>query len=181
MHIEKMAANADPPSSVTTAHWLVEAAGTTHLSQYCDRHGCQHPSEVTDEDRPSSDSDPVRKLDQEALNEKTLTGKWLVFTTPDTVDSMWEDVLEYVLANDIWQAKVSTKRGRRRRNKDTHVIVVYTPNYFDTDDVFRVRDVLHEIGVEEELRYKPDIYTDRGIYPETAADWNLESAARYIG
>ena len=65
---------------------------------------------------------------------------------------------------------------------DEYVIVVYTPNYFATHDVERVRDHLRkEYGVTRELLYKPDSYTANGIVPDNAEEFGLSTAARYRG
>lgn len=60
------------------------------------------------------------------------------------------------------------------------MIAVYTPNYFETHDVDRVRARLREEhGVTLELSYKPDIYTSKGTVDENADEWGLERAARF--
>ncbi len=65
---------------------------------------------------------------------------------------------------------------------DEYMIVVYTPNYFETHDVDRVREFLREeYDVTHELYYKPDLYTANGIVAETAAEVGLSVPARYVG
>ena len=51
------------------------------------------------------------------------------------------------------------------------MIVVYTPNYFDKNNVFRVRGLLREqCGIDGMLYHKPDIYSRKGIYADTAEE-----------
>ncbi len=82
----------------------------------------------------------------------------------------------------MFGAKVSTKWGHAARGGDNYVIVVYTPNYLDVEDVFRVREVLRDrCGVESVLYYKPDLYTKKRIYADTARDLGLPGASRFSG
>lgn len=53
-----------------------------------------------------------------------------------------------------------------------HVICVYTDDYTNEADVLRVESALRELGVTGRLSYKPDIYTECGIYYRNA--WNLK-------
>lgn len=104
------------------------------------------------------------------------------FLEPNEVDEVWRCVERLVAEDEIYQAKVSSKMGRQRESRDEHVIVVYTPNYFDKDDVFRVRGLLREqCGIDETLYYKPDIYSRKGIYADTAEERGLPGASRYSG
>lgn len=63
---------------------------------------------------------------------------------------------------------------------DEYLLTVYTSNYFDRGDVFRVREHLRDAhGVTHELDYKPDIYTAKGIVADTAEEFGLSVPARY--
>lgn len=170
------------PSVEEEQYWLC-AQGESQ--DYLDEHGVLRPRETTVNDLPETDNDSVRELDEEALRHdspSSLTGKWNIFLEPGDIDDAWECVAELVKENEIYNAKVSTKYGREQENRDNHVIVVYTPNYFDQYDVFRVRELLREeCGVEQTLYYKPDIYTKKGIYARTAKEMGLPGASRYSG
>jgi hypothetical protein len=148
----------DDPSTATRAgvHWLVHR-GSHDTGSHLATHGILDPEETTAADLPATDYDAIRDLDAEALSEGVLSGKWNVFCAPEEVDDRWHRVRALVDETVLFSAKVSTEWGRKAKDQDTHV-VVYTPNYFDTDDVFRVRDSLRaRCGVDTTLYYKPDL------------------------
>jgi len=166
------------PSDSWESVWI--HADENDREEYIERHGILHPEETTEEHLPDTDNNKVREIDLEALSIPLLSGKWNVFRSPSEVDSLWSDVVKRVEEGDVYQAKVSTARGRDEEGGDEHVVVVYTPNYFDEEDVFRVRDVLRdECGVDERIYYKPDWYTANSIYRDTAEEMGLPGASRY--
>jgi len=173
----------EDPSTATRegVHWIVRR-GSHGTESHLTTHGILPPEETTAADLPATDHDSIRDLDAEALSEGSLSGKWNVFCSPEEVDDRWRRVRALVDENVVLSAKVSTKWGREVKGQDTHVVVVYTPNYVDTDDVFRVRDSLRaRCGIDATLYYKPDLWTTKGIYGATAADYGLPRASRYAG
>lgn len=175
-------AGIDPPSEEEEQYWI-HAQGDNQ--DYFEAHNVLRSKDTTANDVPESDNEAVRELDEEALqydSPTSLTGKWNVFLKPAEIDDVWDCVTALVKENEIYAVKVSTKYGREQENRDNHVIVVYTPNYFDKDDVFRVRELLRDkCGIEETLYYKPDIYTRKDIYADTAHEMGLPGASRYSG
>ena len=171
-----------PPSEEEEQYWIY-AQGDRQ--DYYEAYDVLRPRDTTANDIPETDNDAVRELDEEVLRDDSstpLTGKWNVFLEPSQIDDVWDCVAGLVKENKIYSAKVSTRHGREQENRDNHVIVVYTPNYFDQDDVFRVRELLREeCGIEETLYYKPDIYTRKGIYADTAQEMGLPGASRFSG
>ena len=106
----------------------------------------------------------IGSIDEEAKHYEILTGKWLVFRPREQIDDVWMIIKEKTRNGELGiAAKVSTLF----QGKDRHVICVYTENYFDKEDVFRVRESLRNLGIEETLYYKPDIYTHLNIYSGT--------------
>lgn len=170
------------PSGEGEQYWIY-AQGDRQ--DYYEAHDVLREKDTTANDIPESDNDAVRELDEEALQHDSptsLTGKWNVFLKPAEIDTIWDCVTELVKKNEIYSAKVSSKYGREQENRDNHVIVIYTPNYFDKDDIFRVRELLRDTcGIKESLYYKPDIYTRKGIYADTAQEMGLPGASRYSG
>ena len=150
------------------------------LDEYCERFGVTPPSEATEADLPSAQSDTVRRLDREALDQGQLAGKWMLFVPPGEADSLWTTLATLVEEGRLWMAKSATAWGRDRGGYTDYALFAYVPNYLDYRDVERVRDILRtECGFSDPLDFKPDFYTERGIYPETAEDWGLESPARF--
>jgi hypothetical protein len=90
------------------------------------------------------------------------TGKWCIFAAPVDVDSAWVQIKRAVDRDKLFCAKVST--GLRSLGRDGHVICVYTRDWEDGQDVFRVREILRSLGFVEELGYKRDIDTLNGVY-----------------
>ena len=105
-------------------------------------------------------------IDEVAQKLGIKDGKWLVFRPPECIDEIWSEIAEKTASGKLRiSAKVSTAQGAGRN----HVICIYTHDYFDSKDVQNVRDKLRELGVEEVIYYKPDIYTYLDIYNGKAA------------
>lgn len=97
----------------------------------------------------------------EKLSDPKKVGKWLIFVPADEVDEVWARIDE-AHSNALLgvDAKVSTRMVRNVEG--THVICVYTENWMDEDDVWRVRDALADLGFEKTLYYKRDVDTIAG-------------------
>jgi hypothetical protein len=96
------------------------------------------------------------------------SGKWLIFATQETVDSLWAQIKAFVKAGKMGNlAKVASARHARKDRKSgmrTQVICVYTYDWTDHEDVTRVRDRLRELGVTWRIGYKADADTEAGRY-----------------
>jgi len=148
--------------------------------EYFDRYDVRRPDEVTEDDLPPTDDAAVRKLDYAALEEEKVGGKWHVSGTADTIESYWPHIVDDVDEQIIWGAKAMTATGFNAHPHDDYMIIVYTPNYFEKHDVDRVRNHLREkYDVTETLTYKPNIYSVKGIQPNTADEWGLSTIARF--
>lgn len=147
---------------------------------YFPRHDVTRPAAVTADDLPPADDEAVRRLDETALEQHFTSGKWQVRGDADEIVDRWEAVLDDIAAELVWDAKVTTATGADELPYGEYVLVVYTPNYFDTDDVFRVRDYLRDVhDVTGTISYKPDLYSRKGIVAETAGEWGLSRPARF--
>ena len=105
-------------------------------------------------------------LDKVALKAGILVGKWLIYRSEETIDSVWKKVAFSVMKRRLGSsAKVSTVKQRSK----SYVICVYTDDYLVYDDVRRVREELFSLGFEESLCYKPDLYTYLNIYSGTSS------------
>ncbi len=151
--------------------------------QYFETHGVTPSEAVTADDLPQTDSEPVRELDRAALDRGKTIGKWQATGPGEYTAALWPDLVEDAAAGTIWAVKAMTAFGYEQLSMyDEYVLTVYTPNYFETEDVWRVRDHLRaEHGVTGELYYKPDVYTAEGIDADTAEAFGLEAPARYVG
>lgn len=176
-------------------HWLRvrHATGFPRNARdgYFPRHGVTRPAATTEADLPPigeggesgplpADAATVADADRLALETTYLSGKWLVERSPETVNDLWEAVVEDVAAERFWDAKVTTRAGREAFDETDHAVLVFTPNYFDRDDVERVRRRLGEThGVSEEIRYRPDVYTLDGVHEEVLGELTDSGAARF--
>ena len=101
------------------------------------------------------------------LNPK-YCGKWLVFVDLANLDNLWEKVKTLTEKGILGpSAKTATARpNSSAKDIKIKVIIVYTKNYFDLDDVARVAWLLYEnkIFTGPVLNYKTDKATYKGIY-----------------
>lgn len=167
-------------------YWLrsrdVSDAPKIGEEEYFVEHAVTRPEEITATDLPPADSTAVQELDQEALEQKKLIGKWQVTGSAERIAELWPELVNDAEAGLIWAVKAMTAFGYEQLPMyDDYVLTVYTPNYFERHDVNRVRVHLRdEYNVTHKLYYKPDIYTTRGIVAETAAEFDLSLPARYV-
>ncbi|MFC7044324.1 putative phosphothreonine lyase domain-containing protein [Halobacteriaceae archaeon GCM10025711] len=149
-------------------------------NKYFSVHDVARPQNLTVDDLPSADSEAIRDLDEKALESEKVGGKWHVYGSAAMVNRLWPDVVADVDEQILWGAKAMTATGWEAHPGDDYMILVYTPNYFDKQDVDRVREHLRdEYGMTQELFYKPNVYSANGIQPDTAEEWGLSMAARY--
>ena len=185
-----------PPSEIDEPgwHWLRVKHVTGFPRQardgYFPEHDVTRPAATTGADLPGvdrereaslpADRETVRDVDRLALETTYLSGKWLVERPAATVDGLWEAAVEDVAAERLWDAKVTTRAGREAFGEADHAVLMFTPNYFDRDDVDRVRRRLREAhGVTEEIRYRPDVYTLDGVQEERLGPLADSAASRF--
>lgn len=149
---------------------------------YFSAHGVTRPEHTQPDDLPPAENEAVREIDRDALEAQKTIGKWQVTGSPARIDELWPELVADAEAGSIWAVKAMTSFGYEELDMyDEYLLTVYTPNYFDRNDVFRVRDHLREAhDVTHELYYKPDIYTAKGIVADTAEEFGLSAPARYI-
>ena len=185
-----------PPSEIDEPgwHWLRVKHVTGFPRQardgYFPEHDVTRPAATTGADLPGvdrereaslpADRETVRDVDRLALETTYLSGKWLVERPAATVDGLWEAAVEDVAAERLWDAKVTTRAGREAFGEADHAVLMFTPNYFDRDDVDRVRRRFREAhGVTEEIRYRPDVYTLDGVHEERLGPLADSAASRF--
>lgn len=90
------------------------------------------------------------------------SGKWCIVRDAASVDALWAKIREAVVSGTLPAAMVSSPAVARQFG-GTYLICVFTPEWSDRYDVRRVRQLLREMGVVEELGYKRDVETVYGI------------------
>ncbi|KAI4113143.1 MAG: hypothetical protein LQ345_005806 [Seirophora villosa] len=126
---------------------------------------------------------PLRKTLEEKLlakaKEKRFTsGKWMLFPSPDDVNSQWALVAEATVNRELGTAaKVAPDSGDGDRNP--RLICVYTKDFSDMDDVKRVLERLVELGLvkrkdDRGIYYKANAFTELGI--NAGNEWGLKAS-----
>eukprot|EP00163_Fabomonas_tropica_P011478 TRINITY_DN22195_c0_g1_i1.p1 TRINITY_DN22195_c0_g1~~TRINITY_DN22195_c0_g1_i1.p1 ORF type:complete len:206 (+),score=1.60 TRINITY_DN22195_c0_g1_i1:43-660(+) len=106
-----------------------------------------------------------RDLDRIAKHCSCMCGKWLIYIDKTKIDDVWSRIAQATFNNQLGPvAKVATLPDYNKNGYSPYVICVYTYSYLDTDDVARVLGKLREMGLEQAMGYKPDLYTYLGIY-----------------
>lgn len=90
-------------------------------------------------------------------------GKWMLFLPKDKVNVVWDKIKMAVANGELWDSKVSTTNTE----KTSHVIIIYTKDYTDLNDVIQVLDYLESSEIKPPqvtVYYKTDQQTSAGIY-----------------
>jgi hypothetical protein len=124
-------------------------------------------------------------FDALAVKYGVLSGKWMIYSTPENIDQLWRKVVRVVAFDRRYgQLKVSTRKvfendGAEIPNQPSHppndggepvpgeghVICVYVDDYTNKQDVDELRRALRlGAGVIWKIGFKPDVYTLLGIY-----------------
>ena len=105
------------------------------------------------------------------INSKTTNdsfpnaGKWLLFVEREKIDETWERIEAATQQGLLGIAsKCSTMRDNPNACGKEMVICVYTKDYHDKKDVFRVREELRKMGFVGKLPYKTNQATREGKY-----------------
>ena len=97
--------------------------------------------------------------------EPVNSGKWLLFPEKERVDEIWEKVKILLAANRLGNAAKVATNADTVSNAINHVICVYTQNYKDVPDVFRVLVALRRSRLQNRgINYTTDEATLTGIY-----------------
>ena len=92
-----------------------------------------------------------------------ISGKWMLFPSPEMVDKTWADI-----ARSTWNgrlgsaAKVAVEAETKGYGPESHLICVYTEDFSDRADVRRVLEGLKDLGMlkgTKNIYYKTDMYT----------------------
>ncbi|KAL2831247.1 hypothetical protein BJY01DRAFT_260609 [Aspergillus pseudoustus] len=91
-----------------------------------------------------------------------VTGKWMLFITPDRIDSYWRAVVEGTMRGELGHAaKVATDAGDGEGR--ARLICIYTKDYRDREDIKQVLMRLMELKLvrkgERPIYYKCDVLT----------------------
>ncbi len=116
----------------TEQYWLrardVSDSETIAGDSYLREHDVTRPADVTAADLPPTDSEAVREIDREALEQRKLVGKWQVTVSPDRLETLWPGFVADAEAGTIWAVKAMTAFGHENLPMyEDYILTVYTP------------------------------------------------------
>ena len=113
-------------------------------------------------------NDTLEKLkrSENILMAEYLTGKWMIFVKKDIYPKFFKRIIE-VLGDEVYELKIDDGSSQFHSNKELPVIV-YVPSALDFEYIIKVEDsikkVMKEFNINKDLFFKPDIFTEKGIY-----------------
>lgn len=119
---------------------------------------CELPSQVTDKRWVYAK--------HEEISIPSNSGKWMLFYDKSVIDEKWLQVKSLLERGKLGNsAKCSTAVSDSTAVDSRSVIIVYTTDYTDTEDVYRVAKILHKkLQYERPMYYKTDEQTYAGLY-----------------
>ncbi|KAK0724764.1 hypothetical protein B0H67DRAFT_482773 [Lasiosphaeris hirsuta] len=119
----------------------------------------------------------VQDLRELAAGCNTLSGKWMLFLEPNTVNEAWATVARATSNNELGTAaKVDTRLSLPSEKE--RLICVYTKDFRDEHDVARVLNRLRQLKLVRAggkyIYYKCDAWTNLGIYGGN--EWGIKAS-----
>lgn len=97
----------------------------------------------------------------------------LFYPSGQVLEDMWDKVLKLHKDNMLGILVKRSTGSNPDYNSKTGVIIVYTKDYDDKEDVFRVASVLREkLGYSQTMYYKTDDQTRAGLYAKYGSKRN---------
>jgi hypothetical protein len=83
----------------------------------------------------------------EANSDQRLAGKWLVYVALRKLDESWEKIRKATVDSRLgFLSKSATAKKNFMPNTSNRMIIVYTHNYYDIDEVLAVGRGLNDLG-----------------------------------
>jgi len=113
--------------------------------------------------REEVQNEATEKLKDISVRHDFVSGKWLIFATPDKVDMIWSTIATSLIEGPLAEtcadhAKVATSPNTETPNYQ-HVLCLYMPNVYDKDAVLEVMKVLLEKHGMNLMGVKSNLYT----------------------
>lgn len=112
-----------------------------------------NPSEVYD--KPWVFAESIERTNRQFSDN---SGKWIIYVWLHNLDAVWNNIKSATEKGILGPlSKASTALPSPLAPKpNLKVIIVYTHDFTDKDDVMRVRQALREIGITNKIAYKTD-------------------------
>jgi hypothetical protein len=148
----------DPAPEMTRQEWILLYEFRLQLLKYGHESVCpsdyRKPSTVIQEEWLYAHKRGQTFIMQE---NKAVMGKWIIFVSADEVDRLWKKIARATSEGQLGiAAKISTAKPKKTKHTYDFVLYVYTQDYHDQQDVFRVRSRLTELGITQEIVYRQE-------------------------
>ena len=129
----------------TEQYWLrardVSDSETIAGDSYLREHDVTRPADVTAADLPPTDSEAVREIDREALEQRKLVGKWQVTVSPDRLETLWPGFVADAEAGTIWAVKAMTAFGHENLPMyEDYILTVYRESRQSASGSYGIED-----------------------------------------
>ncbi|ESZ97889.1 hypothetical protein SBOR_1765 [Sclerotinia borealis F-4128] len=106
----------------------------------------------------------VQKILDTAIECRCTSGKWMIFCDSSEVNEVWAAIAKSTSTNSLGIAAKVAPNDASGLSRTTHVICIYTENFSDKMDVYRVLKAIKELVLVNRTRtgaihYKCDVYT----------------------
>lgn len=122
------------------------------------------PSQITDEYWVVASCETHQDYPRKFKNMNV--GKWLVFADIKEIDTNWQTIKKATKSGllGIGAKAATAMENPNATSANEKVICIYTYNWQDIKDVYRVEQALRQIGIEHTLYYKTDRDSIDGKY-----------------
>lgn len=136
------------------------------ISDFIDSINSDFPSKVFNVSWVEVSNKRLNRNFTKEKNYKPNAGKWLIYIKNEEIDEVWLKVKEATKAGLLGiKSKAATSLYNPHSNSQSEkVICVYTYNFEDKNDVYRVEIAIRDLGIKEALCYKTDDATLQGKY-----------------
>ncbi|TFK88454.1 hypothetical protein K466DRAFT_645447 [Polyporus arcularius HHB13444] len=107
------------------------------------------------------------KLKEISVKHGYVSGKWLIFASPDKVDMIWNSIANSLVSGPLSATSAFLAKGATSPQNDTsnysHLICVYMPDVYNQDKVTEVMKVLLRNHGQTLMGVKTNLYTSIGL------------------
>jgi hypothetical protein len=115
------------------------------LSQFIDMNSASSRSSFVTAKEVSRERDAaVSDLRELAASCNILSGKWMLFPEPSSVNTVWEVVAHATAKNELGTAAKTETRSEAKKER---LVCIYTGDFRDKDDVARVLNRLRQLDL----------------------------------
>ena len=95
-----------------------------------------------------------------------LAGKWLIYVNNNDIDIVWQKIKKATKDGllGIKSKAATSKLNINFTSENEKIVCVYTYNWLDKEDVFRIENEIRKLNIKYALCYKTDEDTKKGLY-----------------